>query len=184
MRLKTLAGALGLSWLLGVGAASAAEGDGLKVGLATAGGELAGMVVGGGVGLSLGVLGCELSRSWECYLPVLTSPVGGAAGGFGGAVLASGWSARRLGLDHRKPRRWTLAAGGVGFGVSAVGLVTGSTVVMGAGALVGGIGMPIAAGLATRDAGPELSRWDGRVRVALSPVASARGVGLRLDGSF
>lgn len=185
MRFGSLARALGLLGVLLSGTAFAAEGDGLRVGLSAAAGELGGMVVGGAVGGGLGAAGCWTSNGWECYLPLLTAPVGGAVGGIGGATWAGQRRAEALGLDDRRVRRWTLATGLAGLAVSTTGLVAESYGLMYGGAALGVVGMPVAAGLAAN--GRETARGEAPergLRVALTPTVGLGQVGLHLDGSF
>ena len=150
--------ALGLGWLLVGGAASAASGDGLRVGLATAGGELAGGLVGGAVGLSVGVTMCQVSSSFECMAPVVTAPLGGLAGAFGGAL------------------------GGVTLGANGRHLPATPAVATG-GLVISTLGLPVAAGLAARNSSADVAD-NGRFQVSLSPTIGLHSYGLSMDGRF
>lgn len=184
MSLSCLLRVVGLGTLLASNAAVADDDVGWKVGLASAGGELGGMLVGGGLGLAWGANICATSQSWECYAPVITTPLVGIAGGLAGAVSGAGWSARRLDRDHRKVRRWTLAAGATGLGVSILGVALNSEELMLTGAVSGAVSMPIVAG-AVAGRGPSVSATAARrVQVDVSPTVSLDGYGVRVAGRF
>lgn len=172
-----------LSLLVG-GAAHAADGDGLSVGLWTAGGELTGALAGGGVGLMMGVEACDAADSFECYLPIITTPLGATVGAFGGSALASTLSARGRGVDARRVRRWTLATGAAGFGIAALGGVVDSGGVMATGAVVSLVGMPVAAGLAARDRSSASADEPRRPSVVFSPSAGPGRLSLSVAGAF
>lgn len=183
MRLALGIAVLGLGWLLGGATASAASHDGLKVGLATAGGELAGGLVGGAAGLGFGVFICKVTDSWECMTPLATTPLGGIGGAFGGAIGGVTLGARSLGLAPSRPRRAVLATEAVGVGVAVIGGLTGSSGVAASGLVIGVVGAPVAAGLATRRGAVAAS--DGaRLQVALSPTVGLHSYGVSLDGRF
>ena len=171
------------SLLIG-GAAQAAEGDGLSVGLWTAGGELAGTLAGGAVGLSLGAAACDVSDSFECYLPIVTTPVGATIGAFGGSTVAGTLSARGSGLDARRVRRWTLAAGATGAGVSVLGGLVGSSGLVATGGAISLVGMPVAAGLAARNAEPRVAELSRAPRLAIHPSVGPQHVALSVSGAF
>lgn len=184
MRLEPFVMLLGLGCLLAGREASAGEGDGMKVGLASAGGEVAGLLIGGGLGLAGGLGACNVSDSWECMAPIVTTPAGAIVGGIAGAAGGGALGARSLGMDHRKVRRWSLAAGAAGLGVSALGVSLSSGAVMAACAVGGAVGMPIAAGLAARDASPSHAASTPRVQVGFSPTFGLNSYGVKLDGTF
>ena len=175
--------ALGLGWLLVGGAASAASGDGLRVGLATAGGELAGGLVGGAVGLSVGVTMCQVSSSFECMAPVVTAPLGGLAGAFGGALGGVTLGANGRHLPAAPARRAVLATEAVGVGVAVIGGLTRSSAVATGGLVISTLGLPVAAGLAARNSSGDVAD-NRRFQVSLSPTVGLHSYGLSMDGRF
>ncbi len=152
--------------------APAQAGDG-SVGLAALGGEIGGAAAGFVVGGGLGVVACRASQGWECYMPLMTAPIGGLVGGIAGASWAGGKRAEKLGLADRSVRRWTAAVGLGGVALSAGGLELESEPLLYGGLAVTALGMPVAAGLAAGDGG-----------VSLAPTWSREAVGLRVSGSF
>lgn len=176
---------LTLGCWLAPGAAAAGEAEGLKVGLASAGGEVAGLLVGGGLGLAWGAWHCE-THSYEhyCVVPLVTTPLGGLVGGIGGAAAGGALRARTLDVDHRKVRAWTLAAAAGGLGVSVLGRAVDSNGLMAAGAIGGAVAMPIAAGAAATRSGTAVVENDDRFSVSISPTLGLQSYGVSLDGRF
>jgi hypothetical protein len=158
--------------LLVLAAAHEAHGgvrEGALTGLAVAGGELGGSLVGSGLGNLVGVsLPCRDREA--CYLA--GSWVGGSVGAVSGAVLASSLVSARLDRPLLPP---ALAIGGTGLAIGSLLVVLGLQAngenaafeLMDMSAVVGLIAMPIAAGTAAglgdaRDASVRLAPYAGR----------------------
>lgn len=154
------------------------------IGLATAGGELGGAALGGFVGLASGVALCRLGASWECYLPMLSTPLGGTVGGIAGASWAAGYAARAQGLEDRRVRRWTAAVGLAGTAITGVGIRLGRDDLALGGVIVGAVGMPLAAAATSITERDRIATAPGRVQLRLTPSAGPGQAALRLDGRF
>ena len=164
-----------LTMLLSANAASdyTPMGNGMRVGGMTLAGGAGGSLVGGAVGLGLGSLTCG-SHPFECWAPILGASIGGSAGFFSGSIVTAGWSAKRLELDHRRARKWSLITLGSGVGLYTVSTVTGMWRLSTFGAVAATLGIPVAAGIA---AGTDSS-------LSVLPIRSEESYGLALTGSF
>lgn len=154
-------------------------GRGLGTGGATLGGAVVGGAVGGGLGFGLGVAACELSRSWECYLAPVGAVGGAGLGALGGAFGGGALGAKWTGARPRRVLGWSGGAAGLGLGLVVAGGLSGEEGLVYAGAGVGGLGIPLAAGLAAAT-DPEA----GSMTVSVAPLYSVNGPGLVVRGSF